>query len=423
MNELEISIASLYKTESAKILAVLTRIFGSHNLEMAEDVLQDAFGKALTQWEKDKLPDNPAAWIVRTAKNQAIDRIRANKTKLKFADDLALHLQSEWSLAYTVDQEFHETNIKDDQLRMIFMCCHESISPENRIPIILKSLCGFSVPAISRALLVPEASINKRLFRTRKKLKNIDFRFPAPDKLLQAMDSVHTVLYLLFNEGFHSSSNTRAINLEFCQEAIGLVNLLIDEPSVVNQGTLSLMSLMHFHIARVDSRVDQSGHTIPLNLQDRSLWNAANIYTAERFLTMAESAHTDTTGRFFIEAKIASEHCHAMRFEQTNWPEIESLYEKLVTITQSPMASLNHAVAIGYTGKLQQAITLVESLMEHKLFRKSHLPSATLAHLNAMAGNKKRAFALADIAISLGGTQHEHRLMMQQLTYLTDNKH
>ena len=419
MNTLETCIAKLYKTESAKILAVLTRIFGSHNLEMAEDVLQDAFAKALTQWQDGKLPDKPAAWIIRTAKNQAIDRIRANKTKLKFADDLALHLQSEWSLAYTVDQEFHGPNIKDDQLRMIFMCCHESISPENRIPFILKSLCGFSVPAISRALLVPEASINKRLFRTRKKLKNIHFRFPAPDKLLQAMDSVHTILYLLFNEGFHSSSNTRAINLEFCQEAIGLLDLLIDEPRVVNQGTLSLMALMHFHIARVDSRVDNEGHTIPLNQQDRSLWNAAFINTADRFLAMAELAAKDVSGRFFIEAKIAREHCHAQSFAQTNWHKIESLYQRLVAITQSPMASLNHAIAIAYTGEIQNAIKLAESLLAHKLLKNSHLPSAALAHLNAMAGNKNLAFEFADKTIKLGGTQHEHRLMMQQLTRLT----
>lgn len=419
MNELETHIAELYKTESVKILAVLTRIFGSHNLELAEDVLQDAFASALVHWQQDKLPDNPSAWLIRSARNQAIDRIRQNKTKLKFADDLTLHLQSEWSLAYTVDHEFNETNIKDDQLRMIFMCCHQNIPPENRIPFILKNLCGFSVPAISRALLVTQASINKRLFRTRKKFKSFAFKFPTANKLLQAMDSVHTVLYLLFNEGFHSSSNQHAINLEFCQEAVGLVALLIDEPRVVNQDTLSLMALMHYHIARVASRIDEEGNTIALNRQDRNLWNTTYINTAQRFLALAKLARPGASTRFFIEAKIAKEHCQAKSFEQTDWHKIESLYEDLVSVTQSPLASLNHAVAIGYSGDITKAIKLTEKLLAHKLFKSSHLPSATLAHLNAMAGNQKLAFTFAGKAMQLGGTPHEHRLMMQQLARLT----
>ena len=150
MNEVELAITHVYKTDSAKILAVLTRLFGFDNFSMAEDVMQDAFSKALSDWQKKGIPENPSAWIIQTAKNRAIDNIRSNKAKIKLSNDLAHSLNSEWSLGYIVEQEFTEHKIKDDQLRMIFVCCHEQIKPANRIPFILKTLCGFSIPAISR---------------------------------------------------------------------------------------------------------------------------------------------------------------------------------------------------------------------------------------------------------------------------------
>ena len=249
MNDLDILVEKVYKRHASRLLAVLTSIFGAHNYELAEEVLQDAFSKALVSWNQNAIPDNPSAWIIRVAKNLAIDTIRANKTKIKFSQELSLHLESEWSLGSTIELEFEETKIKDDQLRMIFMCCRENIKPENRIPFILKALCGFSIPAIARALLVPEETVKKRLFRTRKQLRGEKFHFPKLDELIYAMDTVHTVLYLLFNEGFHSSDRKNPINIEFCQEAIGLVNLLTDELRIVIHDTLGLFALMHFHIA------------------------------------------------------------------------------------------------------------------------------------------------------------------------------
>lgn len=268
MHHIDALIAELYKTHSARLLAVLTRIFGTHNLDLAEDVLQDAFNKALLKWKQDPLPDKPIAWITQAAKNQAIDTIRANKTKLRFSNDLAQHLESEWSLGSTVEAEFQEDKIKDDQLRMIFMCCHEDIKPENRIPFILKTLCGLSLSAVARALVLSEETVKKRLHRTRNQLKHHTFTFPADHELIDKMDTVHTVLYLLFNEGFYSSSKQQAIHLLFCQEAIGQMNILLQEPGIINQDTLSLLALMHFHIARIDARTDATGQNIPLDMQE-----------------------------------------------------------------------------------------------------------------------------------------------------------
>ncbi len=418
MNDLDILVEKVYKRHASRLLAVLTSIFGAHNYELAEEVLQDAFSKALVSWNQNAIPDNPSAWIIRVAKNLAIDTIRANKTKIKFSQELSLHLESEWSLGSTIELEFEETKIKDDQLRMIFMCCRENIKPENRIPFILKALCGFSIPAIARALLVPEETVKKRLFRTRKQLRGEKFHFPKLDELIYAMDTVHTVLYLLFNEGFHSSDRKNPINIEFCQEAIGLVNLLTDELRIVNQDTLGLFALMHFHIARIDSRVDSEGFNIPINLQDRSLWRKEYIYTANEILNFAHSVSPGASGRFLVEALIAREHCQATDFSQTNWDAIVVYYEKLIAITNSPVASLNHAIAAGYSGKLEYAIKQVETLKNHHAFRNSHIPLAVLAHLNAKAGNSKIVYELANQSRRLGGTPNEHRLMIQQLRRL-----
>ena len=422
MNDIKILIAKIYKSDSARILAVLTRIFGSHNFELAEDALQDAFRKALIYWQQKGIPENPPVWIIQTAKNQAIDTIRANKTKTKFTDDLTQLLDSEWSLGNTVEQEFKESNIKDDQLRMIFMCCHEDIKPENRIPFILKTLCGFSIQAIARALLLPEATVKKRLLRTKEKLKSHKFEFPMPDKLVMAMDTVHTVLYLLFNEGFHSSDERRATNKLFCQEAIGLVNLLIDEPKIANQDTLALFALMHFNIARVDSKIDKDGFNIPIDLQDRKLWEKEYFNTANQILNLANLVPREASGRFFYEALIAKEHCQAITFEQTDWGLVVEHYEKLIQITDSPVARLNQAIAIGYAGDTNTANKLTESLSGHKALKYSHMSLAILAHLYAKAGDKKRAYQLATESKQKGGTLHEHRLMMHQIERLLNEK-
>ena len=418
MNDIQTRIAKIYKSDAARLLAVLTRIFGSHNFELAEDTLQEAFSKVLIHWQQKGMPDNPSAWIIRTAKNQAIDTIRANKTKIQFADDLTQLLESEWSLGNTVEQEFTESNIKDHQLRMIFMCCHEDIKPENRIPFILKTLCGFSIQAVARALLLPETTIKKRLLRTKQKLKTHKFEFPQPDKLNTAMETVHTVLYLLFNEGFYCSDGKKAINIMFCQEAIGLVNLLIDEPKIANRDTLALFALMHFHIARIESKVDKGGFNIPIDQQDRRLWKTEYFNTANQFLNLAQLASHEASNRFLYEALIAKEHCQATDFEQTNWLLIVQHYEKLIQITDSPIARLNQAIAIGYTGDTSTAIKQIESLHGHKALKHSHMPLAILAHLNAKVGDKQRAHQLADESRKIGGTPHEHKLMMQQIERL-----
>lgn len=420
LQNLERVIEQLYKQQSAKLLAVLTRLFGPQHFSLAEDVLQEAFTKALSVWKKQGIPDKPEAWLFSTAKNAALDVIRQHKNKWVFAEDLKVFLESEWSLNSTVEQQFSEPKIKDDQLRMIFACCNMQLKAEYCLPFILKVLCGLSVKAVARALLQPESVIKKRLYRTKQKLKLQSYQFPEPEQLSSVLDEVHKVLYLLFNEGFHSSGK-QPLNLMFCHEAIGLTKLLVDGPNIANKETYSLLALMYFHLGRVSSRVDAQGFNIPIDLQDRKQWAGADFARAKQCLELAKHHQSGGAGRFFLEALIAQQHCAVANFNLTNWLMIVELYRHLVFITGSPVAELNLCIAIAYSGEIESAITQVEQLLTDKYLRKSHMPLAILAHFNAMAGRADLAYAQAGESMRLGGTSHEHRLLMQQIKRQLEN--
>jgi RNA polymerase sigma factor (sigma-70 family) len=418
MTDTDATIEKVYAEQASRILAVLVRLFGTRNLELAEDVLQEAFRKALVTWREAGVPENPAAWIMAAAKNQAIDAIRGQRTRRRFSEDLADQLDSGWTRAYVLEQEFAETRIKDHQLRMIFMCTSAELPPENRLPLMLRALCGFSLTAICRALFLTEATVKKRLLRTRERLEGHTFEFPPTERLPHAMDTVHTVIYLLFNEGFHSSEGVAPMNLALCREAIHLASLLVDEPRVVNRDTLGLLALMQLNLARAGARLDAEGHNIALDQQDRTLWDAAGIADARRLLAVAAAAPPGASGRFLVEARIAEQHCLAATFAATDWPAIVALYDELVETTGSPVADLNRAVAIGYAGDPRGAMARVEALRQSSPLRASHLPPAVLAHLSAMLGDRDAANRYAEESQRLGGAPHEHRSMLVQVERL-----
>lgn len=235
-----------------------------------------------------------------------------------------------------MDEAFDDDWARDDQLRMIFMCCRPEMAPENRLPLILRTLCGLTIPAIARALLTTEAAINKRLYRTRKSLNGLSFELPPKEELAGTLETVHTALYLLFNEGYLSTGEAPVL-WELCQNAMRLTRLLVDEPSVSNSDTLALMSLMCFAQACLDSRVDADGHLVPLDRQDRSSWDRALIRSG--FVYRARSAQMEAVvaGRYYLEAAIAGRHCSATSFEETDWDSICNLYERLLEIDGSAL--------------------------------------------------------------------------------------
>jgi RNA polymerase sigma-70 factor (ECF subfamily) len=232
------------------------------------------------------------------------------------------------------------------------------------------------------------------------------------------MDTVHTVIYLLFNEGFHSVDGEAPMNLELCKEAIHLATLLVGEPRVVNQDTLGLLALMNLQLARAGARLDADGRNVPIDLQDRSRWDAGPIGLARGLVVAAQGAPAGASGRFLIEARIAEQHCVAPTFADTNWPAIVALYDQLVEVTGSPIAELHRAVAVGYAGKIADAIARVNTLRAHEVLRASHLPDAVLAHLWALAGDATAARQHVEASCQRGGTPDEQRITRDQVARL-----
>ena len=408
------TIETVFRRESGRLISVLTRLLGPQNLELAEDVVQEAFVAALSDWSAHGVPDNPPAWLLTAARRRAIDAIRRERTRRTFAADLAKFLDSEWTLSTTVDEAFRENWIKDDQLRMIFMCCHPILSPENRITLILKTLCGLSVAAIARALLTTEATVNKRLYRTRVALSGVRFEIPAPEELPSARDTVHTALYLLFNEG-HLSTADKPILRELCRDAMLLTQLLADDPAISSSDTLALLALMCFNAARVESRLDAEGRLVPLDRQDRLLWDKALIRHGYQCLVRSAQMDAAAASRFHLEAAIAARHCSASSFDDTDWVSICKLYDRLLEVAPSPMVTLNRAVALSYRDGADAAIPLVEAVHRAGELSHSHVVAAVLANLYARAGSHERARPLLEEALSRARTPHERELIQRQI--------
>jgi len=411
---LERDLDRLFRRESARLISVLTRILGPHNLALAEDVVQDSFATALQEWAVKGLPDNPPAWLLTTARNRAIDAIRRERRRRTFAPDLARFLESEWTMSRTVEEAFDDDWARDDQLRMIFMCCRPEMATENRLALILRTLCGLTIPAIASALLTTVSTINKRLYRTRKSLEGVSFELPPKDEFPGVLDTVHTVLYLLFNEGYLSTGKA-PVRREFCQDAIHLTRLLVDEPSVSSSHTLALISLMCFAQARLDSRVDADGHLVPLDRQDRASWDRALINAGFAYLARSAQMEAVVAARYHLEAAIAARHCSAGSFEKTDWESICNLYDRLLEIDGSGLVRLNRAVAISYRSGPDVAILLVEELKEAPDLASSHLIPATLANLYQRAGQTDRAGKLVKEALARTRTPHERHLIEVQV--------
>ncbi len=407
---------ALFRRESGRLISVLTRILGPANLELAEDVVQESFVAAMHEWDRHGIPESPSAWLLTVARNRAIDAIRRERTRRTFAPDFAMYLDSEWTIAQTVDEAFGENWIKDDQLRMIFMCCQPILPIESRVTVILKTLCGLSVPAIARALLTTESTINKRLYRTRQALRDVRFELPSEADRPAALDTVHTALYLLFNEGYLSTGD-KPILRELCRDAMLLAQLLVDESSFANSQTVALLALMCFAAARFDSRIDEDGRLVPLDHQDRSRWDRSLIRQGYAYLVRSSEMEAVAATRFHLEAAIAARHCEAATFEQTDWLSICSLYDRLLEIDASPMVELNRAVAISYRDGPQAAIPIVEAIRVAGRLPHSYAVAAVLANLYARAGSEEPARRYLSEALAGARTPHERELIARQIDH------
>ncbi|TDW96922.1 RNA polymerase sigma factor [Dinghuibacter silviterrae] len=388
----------LFRREAGKMVSILTRIFGLHNVELVEDIVQDTHHQALCDWTCGPLPDNPGGWLMTVAKRKAINAIKRERTVRSFAGDMDALLKSEWTAAYTMDNVFLETEVRDSQLRMIFTCCHPALSPEAQVALTLKTLCGFGVAEIASALLTSEANVNKRLYRAREKFRSggIDFTVPSGQALFERLDAVLLVIYLLFNEGYHSSGSNLAIRKDLCLEAMRLGMLLMDKPSLKGYPqTPALMALMCFHTARFEAR-DEG--LVLLEEQDRSRWDQDLIVEGLRFLS--ESAGGSHVTEYHLEAAIAAEHCLAPRFCDTNWRKIYDYYIALLRIKPSPVIRLNLAVISSMTEGLQAAIAQLHALEADGSLSAYPLLYASLGEFYFQCGDNETALAYFERSIT-----------------------
>ncbi len=355
----------LFRREAGRIVATLTRIFGVHNLALAEDVVQDAFCRALEVWKFRGVPENPSAWLMATAKNRALDVLRRDRTARTFAPELGRLLESEWTLAPTVEELFRAHAIKDDQLRMMFSCCHPRLPQEAQVALVLHILCGFTVDEIAGAFVSTHAAIEKRIARAKKVLAGSKrlFDISGTDDFSGRLPAVHRALYLLFNEGYHGASPESAVRAELCQEAMRLTAMLLEHSLGKTPATYALAALMCLHAARLPARVDSSGHLSPLFDQDRSRWDSRLVAEGQRFLDLSATGPELT--EFHVEAAIASVHVMAGRTEDTDWGQIVSLYDMLMSIRPSPVVALNRAIAIAQHEGPQRGLEEIRAIANH----------------------------------------------------------
>jgi RNA polymerase sigma factor (sigma-70 family) len=376
-----------FRHEAGRLVAVLTRIFGWQNFDLVEDMVQATLLDALQSWQI-QVPDNPSGWVHRIAKNKILDALRRDKIGQRVVGEIA----ATWRERHEgLDELFLDSEIQDSQLRMIFACCNPHLARENQLALTLKALCGFGNSEIARALLTSEEAVKKRLQRATLDLiaHRVALDPPAAGELDQRLDSVHQVLYLLFNEGYSSSDGESAIRADLCEEAARLCHLLSSHPRCSTPTTQGLMALMLFHAARLGARLDQRGAVFLLEDQDRSQWDHRLIGRAREYLD--QSAEGTIVSPYHLEAGIAYLHCTAKSYAETDWPAILRLYDALLTIHRSPVYVLNRAIVVAQIEGPEPAFAPWTKPALTRHFGHYHLVDATLGEFHRRAGNLVRA--------------------------------
>lgn len=402
------------------MVAVLTKIFGASNLETAEDVVQQTFLDAFDVWKFKGIPDNPSAWLLRVAKNKAIDIIRRNKhsSQYEFNDDERALLKSEYTLVTTMSNFFKEELVKDDMLRMMFACCNPGISRENQITLILKTLCGFSTSEIAKAFLTSEDTVSKRLYRTKEffRTEKIKLEIPSVDELKARTNVVLNSIYLLFNEGYYSTNSEQLVREDLIAEAMMLCKLLAENNHTQLPEVYALLALMYFHSARNKSRLTDAGEIILLPQQDRSKWNSHLIAEGNRYMNIA--AFGNEISSYHLEAAIAFEHCTAHSFEKTNWIRILDLYEWLCKLSPSPIAALNKTVAVMQVRGAEIAMQSIQEINDRKKLESFYIYHSLLGELNSRMNKPGEAQKNFERAIQLTKSEMEINILKNKIAML-----
>jgi predicted RNA polymerase sigma factor len=404
----------LFRRESARLLAALTRAFGVENLALAEDVVQETLVSAFEAWSYGGVPAHHSALLMAAAKNRALDVFRRERTARKFAPQLGRFIESEWTLRPAVDALFLADASKDDELRMMFSCCHPRLHGDVQVALILNILCGFGVDEIASAFLVKPAAIEKRLSRGKKTLSESKRLFElTADDFPPRLSAVQRALYLLFNEGYHGAHAQAAVRVELCVEAMRLVRLLVRHASAATPETHALAALMCLDAARLPGRIDEAGNLKALFEQDRSRWDANLI--DEGLKLLGASATGDQLTAYHVEAAIAAHHTASRSAGETRWEEIVALYDTLLKIRPSPVVALSRAVAIAQHEGPARGLDAIAAIENTDRLEAYPFYAAARGELELRMGRPLRAQEHFRMALGLARNDGERRFLEQRL--------
>lgn len=381
---------ALFRRESARLVAALTRVFGVENLALAEDVAQDTLASAFEVWSYRGIPEHYSALLMRSAKNRAIDALRRQRTARKFAQELTRSLESEWTLRPSVEELFLPVALKDDELRMMFSCCHPRLHEDVQVTLVLNILCGLGAFEIAAAFLISADAVEKRLSRGKRLLAESRrlFELTAKD-FAPRLSAVRRALYLLFSEGYHGAGAHAVVRVDLCKEAMRLARLLVDHGPAATPETYALAALMWLDAARVPSRMDEQGNLKSLFEQDRSRWDSALI--TEGLELLARSAEGEALTQYHVEAGIAALHATAPSVGETRWAEIVRHYDALMRLGPSPVVALNRAIAIAEHQGPARGIEAIRAIASIERLAKYPFYPAALAELELRVGNAQAA--------------------------------
>lgn len=405
----------LFRREAGRLVAILTRLFGLENLALAEDVVQDAFCRALETWKFHGVPANPSAWLMTTARNRVLDVLRQDATARRFAPELARELESEWTRAGAVDEAFEPGGLNDAELRMMFSCADPRLPGETQVALILNLLCGFSVGETAAAFLKGEAAMEKRITRGKKTLGSSRrlFDVGAEHDTGERLQAVLRALYLLFNEGYHGASPESTVRVELCREALRLAALLLANARTAIPASHALAALFSFNLARLPARLDAAGNLLLLAEQDRSRWDPELVAMGRRELE--RSATGEELTPYHVEAAIASIHAEATSAQETDWSAIVSLYDTLAAVQPSPVVALNRAVAIAQRDGPARGLAEISRIPDQARLHAYPFFFTAIAQFEKGLGHAAKARQALDTALKLARSPAEQAFLRKQL--------
>jgi len=403
------AVEDVYRSDWGRIVAALIGLVG--DFDLAEESAQEAFTAAVDQWRESGVPEFPRAWIIQTARNKAIDRIRR---KVRFEEKLETYAKS-GMVRESEEPNYDTGEIPDDRLRLIFTCCHPALALDAQVALTLRTLCGLETDEIARAFLVPVPTMAQRLVRAKRKIRDAGIPYVVPEtkEMAERLDAVLTAIYLVFNEGYAATRGGPLVRTDLCAEAIRLGRLVrsLMEPQVPSEVT-ALLALMLLHDARRDARSDDAGDLIVLEEQDRSLWHQEQIAEA---LPFVDETLRDSAGPYALQAAIAAVHCRAARAEDTDWRQIVQLYDVLERVQPSPIVSLNRAVAVAMADTPRSGLALIDALAASNDLDDYHLLHAARADLLRRIGWPAEAAKSYERALSFVTNDSERRYLERRL--------